>query len=113
MSTLGSEENPEFFRYAFVLDNHCIRPEECESITRVGTVFYMLKPNDDGNMVDEKSAEFTDIYGQNPNPIDHRLEMAKYTPSFHEKYWEYSALNVLEIEYCWRNYPGLPKLDEK
>ena len=112
LSTLGSEENPEFFRYAFVLDNHCIRPEECESITRVGTVFYMLKPNDDGNMVDEKSAEFTDIYGQNPNPIEHRLEMAKYTPSFHENYWEYAALKVLEIEYGWRYYPGLPKPDE-
>ena len=80
LTTLGWEENPEHFRYAFVLDNHCIHPEECESITRVGTVFYMLKPNDDGNMVDEKSAEFTDIYGRNPDPIERRLEMAKYTP---------------------------------
>lgn len=41
------------------------------------------------------------------------LEMAKYTPSFHENYWEYAALKVLEIEYGWRYYPGLPKLDEK
>lgn len=112
LTTLGWEENPEHFRYAFVLDNHCIHPEECESITRVGTVFYMLKPNDDGNMVDEKSAEFTDIYGQNPDPIERRLEMAKYTPSFHEKYWEYAALKVLEIEYGWRYYPGLPKPDD-
>ena len=113
LSTLGSEENPEYFRYAFVLDNHCIRPEECESITRVGTVFYMLQQGNDGNLVDEKCAEFTDIYGQNPDSIDRRLEMAKYTPSFHEKYWEYAALKVLEIEYGWRYYPGLPKPDEK
>ena len=112
LTTLGWEENPEHFRYAFVLDNHCIHPEECESITRVGTVFYMLKPNDDGKMVDEKSAEFTDIYGRNPDPIERRLEMAKYTPSFHEKYWEYAALKVLEIEYDWRYYPCLPKPDE-
>ena len=109
LSTLGSEEDPKYFRYAFVLDNHCIRPEECESITRVGTVFYMLANNDDGDLVDEKSAEFTDIYGQNPDSLDRRLEMAKYTPSFHEKYWEYAALKVLEIEYDWRYCPGLPK----
>lgn len=37
----------------------------------------MLEPNDDGNLVDEKSAEFTDIHGENPEPIEHRLEMAK------------------------------------
>ena len=109
LSTLGSEENPEFFRYAFVLDNHCIRPEECESITRVGTVFYMLKPNDDGNLVDEKCAEFTDIYGRSPFPMEQRLEMAQFTPSFHENNWEYAALKALEIEYEWRYYPGLTK----
>ena len=112
LSTLGSEEDPKYFRYAFVLDNHCIHPEECESITRVGTVFYMLANNDDGNLVDEKSAEFTDIHGQNPDPLDRRLEMAKYTPSFHENYWEYAALKVLEIEYDWRYYPGLPKPED-
>ena len=112
LSTLGSEENPEYFRYAFVLDNHCILPEECESITRVGTVFYMLDHNDDGDLVGEKSAEFTDIYGQNPEPIEHRLEMARFTPCFHENYWEYTAMKVLEIEYDWRYYPGLLKQDE-
>ena len=83
--------------------------EECESITRVGTVFYMLEPNDDGNLVDEKSAEFTDIYGENPEPIEHRLEMAKYTPSFFKDYWKYVVLTTMEIEYDWRYYPGLPK----
>ena len=112
LSTLGSEENPEYFRYAFVLVNHCIRPEECESITRVGTVFYMLQPNDDGELVEEKCAEFTDIYGQNPNSIERRLEMAQFTPSFYGKDWEYAALKVLEIEYDWRYYPGHPKPDE-
>jgi len=112
LSTLGSEENLDCFRYAFVLDNHCIRPEECESITRVGTVFYMLQPNDDGELVEEKCAEFTDIYGQNPDSIERRLEMAQFTPSFYGKYWEYAALKVLEIEYDWRYYPGLPKPDE-
>lgn len=109
LTTLGSEENPEHFRYAFVLDNHCIYPEECEIVSRVGTVFYMLELNDDGNLVDEKSAEFTDIYGQNPEPIEHRLEMAKYTPSFFKDYWKYVVLKTLEIEYDWRYYPGLPK----
>ena len=109
LSTLGSEENPEYFRYAFVLDNHCIRPEECESITRVGTVFFKLQRDDEGDLVDKKSAEFTDIYGRNPDSIERRLEMAQYTPSFHEQYWEYAALKVLEIEYDWRYYPGLPK----
>ena len=113
LSTLGSEENPEFFRYAFVLDNHCITPEQCESITRVGTVFYMLDHDDEGDLVNVKSAEFTDIYGRNPDSTERRLEMATYTPSFHEKYWEYAALKVLEIEYDWRYYPGLPKQNEK
>jgi hypothetical protein len=113
LSTLGSEEDPHYFRHAFVLDNHCIYPEECESITRVGTVFYMLQPNDDGDLVNEKSAEFTDIYGQNPDSIEHRLEMARYTPSFYEKYWKYAALKVLEIEYDWRYYPGHWKPEER
>ena len=109
LSTLGSEENPEYFRYAFVLDNHCIRPEECESITRVGTVFYQVEKGSEGDLVDQLSARFTDIWGRCKDPIEHRLEMAKYTPSFHENYWEYAALKVLEIEYGWRYYPGLPK----
>ena len=113
LSTLGAEENSEHFRYAFVLDNHCIVPEECESITRVGTVFYMLRHNDDGNLVDEKCAAFTDIYGQNPFPMEQRLEMAQFTPSFHENNWEYAALKALEIEYSWRDYPGLPKPGEE
>ena len=113
LSTLGSEEYPEHFRYAFVLDNHCIRPEECESITRVGTVFYMLQHGDEGDLVGKKSAEFMDIYGQNPDSEERRLEMAQYTPSFHEKYWEYAALKVLEIEYDWRYYPGNRKPEAK
>ena len=102
LSTLGSEEDPEWFHYAFVLDNHCIRPEECESITRVGTVFYMLDHNDDGDLVDELSSKFTDIYGRSPYSEGQRLEMAKYTPSFHKKVLEYTALKTLEIEYNWR-----------
>lgn len=102
LSTLGSEENPEFFRYAFVLDNHCIYPEDCESLTRVGTVFYQVEKGSEGDLVDQLSARFTDIWGQCKDPIEHRLEMAKYTPSFHENYWEYAALKVLEIEYDWR-----------
>lgn len=113
LSTLGSEDNLEYFRYAFVLDNHCIYPEECESITRVGTVLYMLNPDDSGDLVEEKGCEFMDIYGQNPNSIEQRLEMAKFTPSFYRKYWEYAALKVLEIKYNWRYYPGFPKPDEK
>lgn len=106
LSTLGSEENPEYFRYAFVLDNHCIHPEECESITRVGTVFYQVEKGSEGDLVDRHSARFTDIWGQCKDPIEHRLEMAKYTPSFYENYREYAALKSLEIEYDWRDYPG-------
>ncbi len=106
LSTLGSEENPEYFRYAFVLDNHCIHPEECESIIRVGTVFYQVEKGAEGDLVDKLSARFTDIWGQCKDTLEHRLEMAKYTPSFHENYWEYAALKKLEIEYDWRDYPG-------
>ena len=111
LSTLGSEENPEWFRYAFVLDNHCIFPEECQSITRVGTVFYQLNQNEDDGTLDEHCAYFTDIYGQAPEPLEHRLLMAKYTPSFLQEYWNYTALTALEIEYDWRYYPGLPKTE--
>lgn len=64
----------------------------------------MLEPNDDGNLVDEKSVEFTDIYGENPEPIEHRLEMAKYTPSFFKDYWKYVVLTTMEIEYDWRYF---------
>ena len=102
LSTLGSEENPEFFRYAFVLDNHCIYPEECESLTRVGTVFYMLDPRDTTEIFDQKCWEFTDLRGMNPNSLEERLEMSSFTPSFRKRYWEYAAMKALEIEYEWK-----------
>ena len=101
LSTLGSEENKEFFSYAFVLDNHCIHPEECESITRVGTVFYMLDKNDHGDLADELSRKFIGGMGC-PYTMEQRLLMATFTPSFHKKDWEYVALKELDIEYNWR-----------
>ena len=73
----------------------------------------MLNPNDSGDLVEEKGREFMDIYGQNPDSIEQRLEMAKFTPSFYSNYWKYAALKVLEIKYDWRYYPGFPKPDEK
>ena len=102
LSTLGSEENPDFFRYAFVLDNQCIYPEDCDSITRVGTVFFMLDRNDDGDLVDQLSRRFTDVMGQSPYSLPQRLNMAQYTPSFYKDVWKYESMRVLEIEYNWR-----------
>lgn len=42
LGTLGENMEDRNAIYAFVLDNHCITPEMCKTMTRVGTVFYQL-----------------------------------------------------------------------
>lgn len=39
LSTFGTEPGTDNGRYAFVLDNHCLFPEQCDSITIEGNVF--------------------------------------------------------------------------
>ena len=97
MGTLGSVDNPEYFRYAFVLDNHCLIPEDCNLITRVGTVLYKLDNDSFPKKLNIKCLEYnlaTD-YKQH-------LLMSKYTPSFYKKDWQYTALQELGIKYKLR-----------
>lgn len=39
LSTIGTEPGTDRGKYAFVLDNHCLTPAECDSITVEGNVF--------------------------------------------------------------------------
>lgn len=97
LGTLGSVDNPEYFRYAFVLDNHCLIPEDCNLITRVGTVLYKLDNDSFPKKLNIKCLEYnlaTD-YKQH-------LLMSKYTPSFYKKDWQYTALQELGIKYKLR-----------
>lgn len=87
LGTLGSEENPRYFRYAFVLDNHCLHPEDCIGLTRVGTVFYRLHKEAFPERLNCRCGEFHGLYNYDSNQEteEQRLIMARYTPSFHQK----------------------------
>ena len=61
----------------------------------------MLDKNDYGDLADELSRKFIDVLGS-PYTMEQRLLMATFTPSFHVKDWEYTALKKLEIDYNWR-----------
>ncbi len=42
LGTFGCNSENNIAQYAFVLDNHCLFPEDCHKMTRVGTVFFDL-----------------------------------------------------------------------
>ena len=99
LGTLGWNEDDMEARYAFVLDNHCILPEECSRMTRVGTVFYRLDWNDCVEIRDR-------CYGfqpwfSNDIPLEDLTVMAKYTPNFDQEIWKYRACDILGIEFDW------------
>lgn len=104
LGTLGSEEDPRYFRYAFVLDNHCLHPEDCIGLTRVGTVFYRLHKEAFPERLNCRCGEFLGLYNYDSNQEteEQRLIMARYTPSFHQKLLQYVVLDEIGAEYKWR-----------
>ena len=86
LGTFGSnsDEYGMNARYAFVLDNHCLFPEDCERMTRVGTAFYDV---DKHKQVDV-SAYCQRFQGGFPGDAvsrEEKLIMAKHTPKFNRE----------------------------
>lgn len=101
LGTLGENNKDWNAQYAFVLDNHCITPEMCKSMTRVGTVFYQLDWNDEPHEIAELCYRFQPWLPGDVNEED-RIVMAKYTPNFDQEIWKYHALEILGAEFNWR-----------
>lgn len=101
LATIGSLDEPEYFKYAFALDNHCIFPEDCKNMTSIGTVLYQLDKEFSPEKLNERCARFADIYGLSHDTVEQRLTMSKYTPSFHVEPWKYTAMEELGVEYNW------------
>ena len=103
-STLGeNSEDPADFQalYAFVLDNHFLRIEDCRKVTRIGTVFFQLDWNDDISL----KGRCWDFQGCSPGGIrqEDKIIMAKYIPNFDQEIWKYHGLEILGVEeYNWR-----------
>lgn len=103
LGTLGENANPDLFpaKYAFKLDNHSLFPEDCKKMTRVGTVFFQLDWND-CSTIEERCLSFQGIY-PGGIPREDKTVMAKYTPNFDREIWKYHALEIIGVEFHWRN----------
>lgn len=101
LGTLGENSGERKARYAFVLDNNCITPEMCTTMTRVGTVFYQLDWNGEHQTIRDLCNRFQPRYPDNVKESD-RLLMAKYTPNFDREIWKYHACEILGIEFNGR-----------
>ena len=101
LSTLGENDDDSEARYAFVLDNHFLSPEQCKRMERIGTIFYQLD-RDDSVSLQQRCLDFQGGY-PGGLPHDDKLVMARYTPNFDKEVWKYYGLKALEIEeFNWR-----------
>ncbi len=101
LGTLGENTDDRKAKYAFVLDNHCIQPEMCKSLTRVGTVFYQLNRDDAPQEIANLCYRFQPWRPDGVTDAD-RIVMAKYTPNFDQEIWKYHANDIIGIEFNWR-----------
>lgn len=101
LGTLGKNAEGCVAKYAFVLDNHCITPEMCKSMTRVGTVFYQLDWNDEPHSIAELCYRFQPWRPDGIKDED-RIVMAPKTPNFDKEIWKYHANEILGIEFNWK-----------
>lgn len=103
-STLGENSgNADNFqaRYAFVLDNHSLRIEDCRKVTRIGTVLFQLDWNDNLSLR-QRCWNFQGCYPGGLSGED-KFVMARYTPNFDKEIWKYHGLEILGVEeYNWR-----------
>lgn len=103
LGTLGENTADSEAYYACVLDNHCVVPEMCKIITRVGTVFYQLDWNDCPIKITDLCYDFQPwYYDEDDISKEDKLLMAKYTPNFDKEIWKYHANEILGIEFNWR-----------
>lgn len=101
LDTLGENEEDRKAKYAFVLDNHCVIPEMCKSMTRIGSVFYQLDWNEEPKTIAELCYRFQPWRPDGIKDED-RMVMARYTPNFDQELWKYHACEILGIEFNWR-----------
>ncbi|MDE7421211.1 MAG: hypothetical protein K2N35_13500, partial [Muribaculaceae bacterium] len=101
LGTLGENSADWKAKFAFALDNHCILPEQCRKMTRVGTVFYKLDWNEHPLSIYQRCYGFQPWYPDGLTMKD-RLMLARYTPNFDQEVWKYYANKELGIEYNWR-----------
>lgn len=101
LGTLGENDMGRKAKYAFVLDNHCITPEMCKIMTRVGTVFYQLDWNDEPKTIAELCCRFQPLHPDGVEEKD-RILIARYTPNFDKEIWKYEAGEILGFEFNWR-----------
>lgn len=97
LGTLGENSADSKAEYAFVLDNHCITPKMCRSMTRVGTVFYQLDWDEEPQLITALCKRFQPCYPDGIKEEDRRL-MARYTPNFDQEIWKYRAGEILGFE---------------
>lgn len=98
LGTLGDNSDASGARYAFVLDNHCILPEDCKRMTRVGTVFYRLDKEKKPVSIARRCYGFQPWHPDGISEAD-RLRLARYTPNFDQEIWKYYANETLGIEF--------------
>ena len=80
LGPFGFNSENTFARYAFVLDNHCLFPEDCRKMTRVGTVFFDLDIYTSRNVSSLSSCfNTTSTFVMSD---EERLILAMHTPTF-------------------------------
>lgn len=102
LGTLGEHSDKCPATYAFLLDNHCMTIDMCDTLTRVGTVFYQIDRNETHYPINDLCYRFQPAYPDRIKPED-KLLMAKYTPNFYKEIWKYHGFEILGVEeYNWR-----------
>ncbi|HOU68013.1 MAG TPA: hypothetical protein PKW49_05455 [Paludibacteraceae bacterium] len=81
--------------YGLMLDNCMFPLRDCKTIERLGTIYFGLD-RESTTEIDLES--FLSGHVQHSRFDDDFLLCAKYTPSFQQEMWRYSALGILGIE---------------
>lgn len=98
LGTIGENTDTSVASYAFVLDNHFVTPDDCKSMTKVGTVFYQLDWNNEPQTIPHLCSRFQPWHS-NKEMMEDNILMAKYTPNFDKEVWKYHAIEILGIEF--------------
>lgn len=84
--------------YGVMLDNHMLPLKECNSIERLGTVFFCIDKQETEISIENQIGGRAQYGGFNED----ELYCAKYTPSYYQEMWKYKSLEIIGAEYNWR-----------
>ncbi len=101
LGTFGENSEGRNAEYAFMLDNHCAFPGDCNYLKRVGTVFFQLDTDEYPQPLARRCHLFQNIHGT-PESDKDLFMMARFTPNFDKEIWKYFALDVCGAEFNWR-----------